>query len=58
MNVETYIVLNSEVCISIQFKKHFNQLYQIRYINKKISVYAFRLGYKWLNIYKAVSYDV
>ena len=29
MNVKTYIALNSEVHIDTQFRKHFNQLYQV-----------------------------
>ena len=44
MNVKTYIVLNSEVRINTYSWKHFDQPYQVRYINKKISVAPFRLG--------------
>ena len=44
MNIKTYIALSSWVRINTQFGKHFNQLYQVRYINKKISVAACSLG--------------
>ena len=46
MNVKTYIVLKSEVRINTQLTKHFNHLYQVRYIIKKISAAAFTLGQK------------
>ena len=52
MNVKTNIISNSEVRFNIQFKKPFNQLNQVRYINKKIKVVAFRF-----TIYEATSYD-
>ena len=44
MKVETYFALKYEVRITTKVRKHINQLYQVRYINNKISVAAFRLG--------------
>ena len=52
INLKTSSVLNSEVRITTQFWKYFNHQYQVRNINKKINVAAFRF-----TIYKAVSYD-
>ena len=42
MNVKIYIVLKSEVRTNTQYIKRFNQLFQVRYINKNISVVACR----------------
>ena len=36
MYFKTYIALNVEVRISTQFGKQFKNLYEVRYINKKI----------------------
>ena len=44
MWVKIYIALSSEMCINLQLKKHFNQLYQIRYISTEINVADSRLG--------------
>ena len=43
ISVKIYIALNSEMRIKTQFKKNFNQLHQIQYIDKNISVAACRL---------------
>ena len=41
------------MCTKTQLKKYLNQLYQIPYIDTKISVAACRLGWKWFTIYQA-----
>ena len=44
MSVKAHIALNSEVRINTHFRKHFDRLFQVRYINKKTNGAACILG--------------